>query len=115
MGDAGTVDIPTGDIDGAVQVPLYDTDEIKSMSTGAKSLAVSAIKSFLGEEVLKEAMESFQGDLQFVGHVVERLIGLEESYRNDMVTASKDVEMYKAQLKLADDRVTRFMWAAPGL
>ena len=24
-------------------------------------------------------------------------------------------EMYKAQLKLADDRVTRFMWAAPGL
>ena len=99
MGDAGTVDIPTGDIDGAVQVPLYDIDEIKSMSTGAKSLAVSAIKSFLGEEALKEVMESFQGDLQFVGHVIERLIGLEESYRNDMVTASKDVEMYKAQLK----------------
>ena len=24
-------------------------------------------------------------------------------------------EMYRAQLKLADDRVTRFMWAAPGL
>lgn len=24
-------------------------------------------------------------------------------------------EMYKAQLKLADNRVTRFMWAAPGL
>lgn len=24
-------------------------------------------------------------------------------------------EVYKAQLKLADDRVTRFMWAAPGL
>ena len=24
-------------------------------------------------------------------------------------------EMYKAQLKLADSRVTRFMWAAPGL
>jgi len=23
--------------------------------------------------------------------------------------------MYKAQLKLADDRVTQFMWAAPGL
>ena len=24
-------------------------------------------------------------------------------------------DRYKAQLKLADDRVTRFMWAAPGL
>jgi len=64
-----------------------------------KSIAISSMESFFGEDETEKAIDVFKNDIEFIEHATEKMSSLEETYSKDITAISKNIGIYEEKLK----------------